>query len=50
MTYHDGVAALTLEHATEEDSGSYACVAVNNEGSASTKCNVTVKGEKDIFA
>jgi len=45
MSYQDGVAALTLEHATEEDSGIYTCVAVNNEGRTSTKCTVIVKSE-----
>ncbi|XP_076821519.1 myosin light chain kinase, smooth muscle-like isoform X3 [Clavelina lepadiformis] len=43
ITFHDGVAALTLEQATEEDTGLYTCVAVNPEGQSTTTCKVMVK-------
>jgi len=45
ISFHDGVAALTLEHATDEDTGTYTCVAVNTEGQAKTSCQVTVTRE-----
>nr|CAB3264137.1 myosin light chain kinase, smooth muscle [Phallusia mammillata] len=46
ISYHDGVAALTLEQATDEDTGTYTCVAVNSEGQAKTSCQVSVTAAK----
>nr|XP_002122169.1 myosin light chain kinase, smooth muscle isoform X2 [Ciona intestinalis] len=42
IIFHEGVAALTLEQATNEDTGVYTCVAVNGEGRATTTCQVAV--------
>lgn len=44
ITYHDGVAALTLDMATAEDTGCYSCIAVNTEGKSTTSCQVVVSG------
>lgn len=42
ITYQDGVAALTIDQVTVDDTGCYSCIAVNNEGESSTSCQVVV--------
>uniref|UniRef100_H2YHI4 Myosin light chain kinase, smooth muscle n=1 Tax=Ciona savignyi TaxID=51511 RepID=H2YHI4_CIOSA len=44
ITFHEGVAALMLEQATDDDTGTYTCVAVNCEGECTTSCRVVVTG------
>lgn len=45
MDFADGVATLKLFKTSKSDQGEYICKAENRLGSASTGCNVTVKGD-----
>lgn len=45
MDFTNGVATLKLIKTTKFDHSEYICKAENRVGSASTSCNVTVKGE-----
>ena len=43
IAFHDGTATLTVEQATQEDSGCYKCIASNKAGKAVSQCTVIVK-------
>lgn len=45
MDFANGVATLQLSKTTKFDHGEYICQAENRVGSATSICNVTVKGE-----
>lgn len=45
MDFSDGLATLKLMKTTKSDDGKYVCKAENRAGSASSSCNVTVKGD-----
>lgn len=45
VDFTDGVATLKLMKTTKFDHGEYICKAENRVGSASTSCNVIVKGD-----
>lgn len=49
MDFSDGIATLKLMKTTKFDHGEYVCNAENRAGSASTSCNVTVKGDSCLI-
>lgn len=45
IDFADGLATLTLINTTTSDSGNYVCKADNRVGSATSSCDLTVKGD-----